>query len=220
MSTIAIIGAGPGLGAAVARRFGNEGFAVALLARTQSKLDELAAGLTAEGITARGYAADVQDQEDLAGALAVAGDELGPVEVLQYSPLPRREFLRPVLETAFEDLATAFGFSVGGPVAAVRQVLPGMRSLGRGTVLLVNGGSAVRANPKYAGTSIAFAGESAYGAMLHEALTGEGVHVGQLIIPGAIGPGNGPFDPEALAETLWTMHRDRGAFRVTVGEDA
>ena len=65
-----------------------------------------------------------------------------------------------------------------------------------------------------AGTSIAFAGEGAYAAMLHETLAAENVHVGQLIVPGAITPGHPTHDPDALASTLWTMHTERPEFRV------
>jgi short-subunit dehydrogenase len=213
MTTIAIVGAGAGLGAAVARRFGAEGFAVALISRSQERVDELARALADEGITARGYAANVRDHVALAAALDRAAQELGPVEVLQYSPLPQKEFLRPVLETTPGDLVGAFEFSIQAPVAAVHQVLQGMRVLGRGTVLFINGGTAVQPLPKYAGTSIAFAGESAYGQMIHEALAGDGIHVGQLIIPGAITPGHPKKDPQALADTLWAMHEERGDFR-------
>jgi short-subunit dehydrogenase len=60
MTTIAIIGAGPGLGQATARRFGTEGFSVALISRTQTNVDGLVAELEAEGITARGYAANAR----------------------------------------------------------------------------------------------------------------------------------------------------------------
>lgn len=213
MTTIAIVGAGPGLGAAVARRFGAEGFAVALVSRNQERLDQLAADLQADGVTARGYAADVRDQESLVAALGRASEELGTIEVLEYSPIPQREFLRPVLETTVDDLTAAVEFSVLGPVTAVQQVLPGMRSLGRGTVLFVNGGSGARPNPAVAGTSVAFAGESAYAGMLHDVLAPENVHVGQLIIPGAIQPGHPTHDPDVLAGTLWTIHTDRGEFR-------
>ncbi|WP_129787636.1 SDR family NAD(P)-dependent oxidoreductase [Promicromonospora panici] len=213
MTTIAIVGAGPGLGAAVARRFGAEGFAVALVSRTQERLDQLAADLRAEGVTARGYAADVRDAESLTAALGRAAAELGTIEVLEYSPIPQREFLRPVLETTVDDLTAAVEFSVLGPVTAVQQVLPGMRSLGRGTFLFVNGGSGARPNPRVAGTSIAFAGESAYASMLHDVLAGENIHIGQLIIPGAIRPGHPTHDPAVLADTLWTIHSDRGEFR-------
>ncbi|MBM7389747.1 short-subunit dehydrogenase [Clavibacter michiganensis] len=213
MTTIAIVGAGAGLGAAVARRFGAEGFAVALISRSQERVDELARTLSDEGITARGYAANVRDHVALAAALDRAAQDLGPVEVLQYSPLPQKEFLRPVLETTPGDLVGAFEFSIQAPVAAVHQVLQGMRVLGRGTVLFINGGTAVQPLPKYAGTSIGFAGESAYGQMIHEALAGDGIHVGQLIIPGAITPGHPKKDPKALADTLWAMHEERGDFR-------
>ena len=72
MSTIAIIGAGPGLGQATARRFGREGFSVALISRAQAHVDELARQLTGDGITARGYAADVRDPQRLRAALDAA----------------------------------------------------------------------------------------------------------------------------------------------------
>ncbi|MEU8979133.1 MULTISPECIES: SDR family NAD(P)-dependent oxidoreductase [unclassified Streptomyces] len=213
MTTIAIIGAGPGLGAAVARRFGGEGFDVALVARTQERTEELAADLAREGITARGFAADVRDPQALGAALDAATATLGPIEVLQYSPLPHRDFMRPVLETTPDDLTGPIEFSVYGPVAAVQQVLPGMRALGRGTILFVNGGTAVVPHPDRAGTSIAFAAESAYGHLLHDTLAADGIHVAQLIIPGAIIPGHRRKDPGVLAGTLWDLHQDRHGFR-------
>ncbi|MFE0383258.1 SDR family NAD(P)-dependent oxidoreductase [Streptomyces bungoensis] len=213
MSTVAIVGAGPGLGAAVARRFGREGFRVALVARDRERLDALVGELAAEGIEARGFTADVRRPEELTAALKAAAGALGPVEVLQYSPVPHRDFMRPVLETRHRDLLGPIEFSVYGPVAAVQQVLPGMRELGRGTVLLVNGGTAAVPHPERAGTSIAFAAESAYGHLLHERLAPEGIHVAQLIIPGSITPGHARKDPAVLAEVLWGMHRDRRGFR-------
>ncbi|ANP48329.1 short-subunit dehydrogenase [Streptomyces griseochromogenes] len=213
MTTIAIIGAGPGLGAAVARRFGREGFDVALVARDRRRLDDLVEELAADGVTARGFPADVRKPEELVAALAAAVGALGTIEVLQYSPVPHRDFMRPVLETRYRDLLGPIEFSVYGPVAAVQQVLPGMRALGRGTILFVNGGSAAVPHPERAGTSIAFAAESAYGHLLHDRLTREGIHVAQLVIPGAITPGHVRKDPAVLADTLWGMHRDRHGFR-------
>ncbi|MFI7544768.1 SDR family NAD(P)-dependent oxidoreductase [Actinoplanes sp. NPDC049599] len=214
MSTIAIIGAGRGLGAAVARTFGAQGFTIALISRNQRNVDQLAADLSVDGLTARGYAADVRDPKSLTAALGEAAQDLGPVEVLEYSPLPQKEFLRPVLETTTNDLAAAIEFSIYGPVTAVKQVLPGMRSLGRGTILFVNGGSGARPNPKVAGTSIAFAGEAAYARMLHDTLAPEGIQAGQLIIPGAIQPGHPTHDPDILAGRLWHLHTHPDEFRV------
>ncbi|PZF86650.1 SDR family NAD(P)-dependent oxidoreductase [Jiangella anatolica] len=220
MTTIAIVGAGPGLGAAAARRFGSEGHSVALLSRSQEHVDELAGALRGEGLTARGYAANVRQPATLIAALGRATEQLGPIEVLQYSPLPQREFLRPVLETTVDDLAAAVEFAIFGPVTAVRTVLPGMRSLGRGSVLFVNGGSGAHPNPNVAGTSVAFAGESAYARMLHEALAPENIHVGQLIIPGAIQPGHPDNDPAVLADRLWRLHAHPDGFRVYAAQPA
>lgn len=213
MTTFALIGAGPGLGLATARRFGSAGHTVALIARDTQHLDDLSAELARDGVEARGFTADVLDRESLTAALRAAADTLGPIEILQYSPLPRADFMKHVLDTSADDLDTPLAFSVKGTVTAVNAVLPEMRELGRGTVLFVNGGSAVRPNPKVAGTSIAFAGESAYARMLHDALAGENIHVAQLIVPGAIRPDAEHSSPDALAQRLYDIHSKRDGFR-------
>jgi len=218
MTTFAIIGAGPGLGLASARRFGREGFAVALIARNREKLEALCDELESEGIRARAYIADVQDTASVVSALESAAAATGPIGVLQYSPVPSKAFLRPVLETRPEDLGEAVRFSLLGFAAAVGQVREGMTELGKGTILLVNGSSAVTPNGAVTGTSVAFAAESSYGTLLHDALEPHGIHVGQLIVPGAIGGGDPLFAPAALADQLWTMHVRGGDFRVIVGE--
>lgn len=218
MPTIAIIGAGPGLGIATAARFGREGFAVVLISRSQQNLDTLAARLSEQGITSRGYAANVRDAAAVTAALDAAETELGPIEVLQYSPVPAADFMKPVLETTAADLVGPIEQSVYGPAVAVQHVLPTFRERGRGTILFVNGSSAVRPNGAVAGTSVAFAGESAYAQMLHAALEDTDIHVAQLIIPLGIGGGDPLHEPAALADRLWSLHRDRGPFRSTVGE--
>ncbi|WP_018333996.1 SDR family NAD(P)-dependent oxidoreductase [Actinomycetospora chiangmaiensis] len=218
MTTIAIIGAGPGLGAATARRFGAEGFDVALVSRNLDRARGLAADLAGEGVAAHGFATDARDPAALARTLESITETVGPIEVLQYSPLPQKDFLRPVLETTAADLVGPVETSIYGPVAAVHQVLPGMRYLKRGTVLFVNGGSGARPAAAVAGTSIAFAGLGAFATMLHDEVAGDGIHVAQLIIPGAIEPRHPRKDPAVLAETLWSMHTGRDEFRVFAEE--
>ena len=222
MTTIAIIGAGKGLGAAVARRFGKEGHAVGLISRHQGRLDALAAELEQDGVQAKGFVADVRDPASIAAALEQVTETLGPIEVLQYSPLPQKDFMRPVLETTPADLTGPIEFSIYGPVAAVHQVLPGMRFLPEGSnpsILFVNGGSAVKPGRNVTGTSVAFAGQAAYAQLLHEVLGEEGIYVGQLIIGGRIIEGDKEKDPAVLAEHLWALHTERDTFRVQVAED-
>lgn len=211
MPTIAIVGAGPGLGAAVARRFGGAGFSVALISRDQAKLDALAAELAGEGITARGYAADVRDGVALESALADAAAELGAVTVLQYSPLPSRDYLKPVLDLTPALAADALAFSALGLVHAASAVLPAMRAAGEGSIVLINGGTSVKARADFAGTSVAFPAESAYGEMLHDALAGEGVSVRQLVIPGSIPKLRYTLDE--VAARIWDLHANPGDFR-------
>ncbi|MEU2750988.1 SDR family NAD(P)-dependent oxidoreductase [Streptomyces collinus] len=213
MTTFALVGAGPGLGLATARRFGTAGHTVALVARDAEKLDGLTADLARDGIQARGYTADVLDIESLTAALYAAAADLGPIEILQYSPVPQAHFMKPVLDTSADDLDAPLAFSVKGPVTAVNAVLPAMRELGRGTLLFVNGSSAVRPNPKVAGTSIAFAAESAYARMLHVALAPENIQAAQLIIPGAIRPDAEDSSPDVLAQRLYDIHSKRDGFR-------
>ncbi len=219
MTSIAIIGAGAGLGAAVARRFGAEGFTVGLISRNQERLDALAEELAKDGVRAQGFTADVRDPASLAAALERVTETLGTIEVLQYSPLPQKDFMRPVLETTPADLVGPVEFSIYGSVAAVHQVLPGMRFLGkgRGTVLFVNGGSAVTPGRNVTGTSVAFAGQAAYAQLLHEVLGEEGIQVSQLIIPGQIIAGDDGKDPDVLAGHLWDLHVQRDRFRFVVG---
>lgn len=213
MPVIAIIGAGPGLGAAVARRFGREGFSIALISRNQSKLDDMGLQLAADGVTAKGYSADVLAPAELEDALARAAAELGPITVLQYSPLPSRDYLKPVLDLTPELALEALSFSALGLVHASRAVLPAMREAGRGSIILINGGTSVKARAGFAGTSIAFPAESAYGEMLHDALEGEGIRVAQLVIPGGIPKLQLPRGIDDVADRIWQLHAEAGPFR-------
>lgn len=213
MAVIAIIGAGPGLGAAVARRFGREGFSVALIARDPAKLQLIAAELEQGGITAGAYPADVLAPSEIENALAQAAADLGPITALQYSPLPSRTFLKPVLELTPELALEALRFSALGLIHAVRAVLPAMRSRGEGSVILINGGTSVKARPDFAGTSVAFPAESAYGEMLHDALEEEGIRVRQLVIPGGIPHLRLENGIDDVAERVWSIHSAPGPFR-------
>ncbi|MDO8210642.1 SDR family oxidoreductase [Conexibacter sp. CPCC 206217] len=218
MSSIVIVGAGPNLGLAVARRFGREGFAVGLISRTQAKLDDLAAQLQADDVTAAGAAADIRDADALASSIATLADRLGPVEVLEYSPLPASEFMRPVLELSADDVRGPLEFSVVGAIAATRAVLGEMLAARRGTILFTTGGAAITPNPQRSGVGISFAGEVAYARMLNEELEESGIHVAHTAIAGRIAPGM-DHEPDDVAEALWRHHVERDTFQLKLGFD-
>lgn len=216
--SIIIVGAGPNLGAAVARRFGREGFAVGLVSRNAEKLEALAGELTADGITAGHAAADIRDADALSAAIGALAEQLGPVEVLEYSPLPAKDFMKPILETTVDDVRGPLEFSVLGAVAAARAVLPAMLDAGRGTILYTTGGAAINPYPLRAGVGISFAGEVAYARMLHDELRDRGIHVAHTAIGGRIAPGE-DHEPDAVAELLWRHHAEPGDFQTRLGID-
>lgn len=212
--SIVIVGAGPQLGLAVARRFGGTDQSVALVSR--SGRDDLADQLTADGVTARAYAADVHDVDALQAAVAQAESDLGPVDVLSYSPLPDKAYLKELLDTTVEDVRSALEFSVLGPYAAVAAVLPGMRERGRGSVLVTTGGSALTPMTNVSGTSIAMAAEAAWLDLLQQTVTDDGVRVRHLVVRVKIGE---DVSAEDLADRLWDLHDGPAAddWRVEVG---
>ncbi len=214
--SVVIVGAGPNLGLAVARRFGLEGFAVGLISRTESRLVELAGQLRLDGITTAGATADIRDSDGLASAIRTLAVELGPVEVLEYSPLPAPEFMKPILETTVDDVRGPLEFSVLGAVAATQAVIGPMLEAGRGTILFTTGGAAVNPYPARAGVGISFAGEVAYARMLHDAVREGGVHVAHIAVAGRIAPG-ADNEPDDVAEVLWTHHIDRRVFQTRLG---
>jgi NADP-dependent 3-hydroxy acid dehydrogenase YdfG len=217
-NSIIIVGAGPNLGAAVARRFGREGLAVGLVSRNEERLATLATGLHADGITAAYATADIRDSDALSAAIGSLMQRLGPIEVLEYSPLPAREFMKPILETSVDDVRGPLEFSVLGAVAAVTTVVHPMLERGSGSILFTTGGAAINPYPLRAGVGISFAGEVAYARMLHDELVDHGIHVGHTAVAGRIAPG-ADHEPDEIADVLWKHHTQRGAFQVRIGID-
>jgi short-subunit dehydrogenase len=214
--SIVIIGAGPNLGAAIARRFGREGMPVGLVSRNRGKLEHVAENLAREGITADVEPADIRDATALASAIGSLADRLGTIEMLEYSPVPAGDYMKPILETSVDDVRAALEFSVVGAVAAVTSVIRPMLERRSGTILFTTGGAAINPNPARTGVGIAFAGEVAYARMLHDELRDHGIHVGHTAIGGSIAP-DGDHHPDDVAAVLWRHHAERGDFQIRLG---
>lgn len=217
--SIVIVGAGPNLGSAIARRFGREGMPVGLVSRNRDKLELLTEDLAQEGVTADLAAADIRDATALSSAIAALADRIGAVEVLEYSPLPAGDYMKPVLETTVDDVRAALEFSVLGAVAAVTTVVGPMLERGSGTILFTTGGAAINPTPARTGVGISFAGEVVYARMLHDELRERGIHVGHTAIGGSIAP-DGDHQPDAVADVLWRHHIERRDFQVRLGIDS
>jgi NAD(P)-dependent dehydrogenase (short-subunit alcohol dehydrogenase family) len=208
MKTIAIVGAGPGMGLAIARTFGRQGFQVALVARTQSNLDMLVGQLAHEGIAAAGFTADVADRSSLVAAISAIKAHFGPIDVLEFSPVdPTLPFATPT-EVRIENLQPQIDFYLYGALTTVEQVLPDMLARGSGTLLFTTGASSVNPVPMFANIGIATAGLRNWVYNLHAELAPQGIQAAHVAIGAWIGRQPGA-EAEAISPLYWELYTQR-----------
>lgn len=198
-----MVGFGPGVGAAVARRFAAGGFEVLGLARDPAKH----AGLTGPAITLG--KADAARPESLAGAIP-ADTQVLIYNAYRMTPAePGPSALMPA------ELLQDFAINVAGAMAAIQVVLPGMRGAGRGTILLTGGGLALDPTGWLTAASLAVgkAGLRSLALSLSAELAPQNIHAATVTIAGTVEPGTA-FDPDRIAQAYWALHQDPpGAFR-------
>jgi len=217
-STIAIVGAGPGMGAAIARTFGERGFDVALIARNRAKLDSLAAALEEDGITAAGFPADILDHSALRAALADAAERFGGIDVLEHSPAPVITDYHPTLpsQTTPESVQQHLDFQLSSALVATAAVLPHMREQGSGTLLYTTGAGSVDPVPVLGNINAAHAAVRNWVLNLHKELAPEGIQAAHVAIgvmigdqPAIEGLPIGSAPAERIAPVYWDLHTTR-----------
>jgi len=123
--TIVLCGHGPGIGDAVARRFGKEGFAVALVARSEERLTAAATALSGAGITARVFPCDLGAPESVHSLIREVRESLGPISVLHWNAYSARA--ADLTTASTEELRALFDVSVLGLVTGVQEALPDLK---------------------------------------------------------------------------------------------
>ena len=215
MPAIAIVGAGSGMGLAIARTFGAHGFDIALIARNQATLDGLAATLDEERITAAAFPADVLDHDALTAALTDAVARFGGIEVLEYSPVgsAATTTMTAPSQTEPADIQREIDFQLYGALAATKAVLPAMRHAGHGTLLYTTGGGSVTPNPMLGNINAAAAALRNWAINLHTELADTGIqaaHVAISVWIGTHGPAGAPTaTAEQIAPLYWHLHTHR-----------
>jgi len=192
-----VVGAGPGIAAATARRFGRHGYAVGLVARREEALIELQAALAGDGVLVGRAPAEAGDPASLTAAVQLLVETFGPVDVLLYNVSVGRQAAVPELRP--EDLLADLAAGAVGLQTAVRAVLPGMRQAGSGTVLVTGSGAADRPIPSMATLGVQKAALRALVEVQARALAPEGVHVATVTIRGLVGE-DAPIHPDRIAD--------------------
>jgi NAD(P)-dependent dehydrogenase (short-subunit alcohol dehydrogenase family) len=213
--TALIVGAGPGLSLSLARRFGREGYAVAMVARRQPVLAELAAQLESLGPRLKTYAADATDPVAVSEVCAATLRDLGEPSVLIYnagSYLPGG-----IADITPEQFEAAWKTGCMGAFLFARALLPAMADAGRGTVLLTGATAALRGGKGFAALAVPKFGLRALGQSMAREYGPKGVHVAHVVIDGQIDtprlrerqpdrPTHTLLAPDAIADNYWHLH--------------
>jgi NADP-dependent 3-hydroxy acid dehydrogenase YdfG len=219
-STILVCGYGPGISEGVARKFGAQGFQVALVARDGERVQRGAQALTEAGVTAKGFACDLGDTAAVAGLIDNVRSALGPITVLHWNAYSGGA--GDLLTADVADLRTSFDVSVSGLVVAVQRALPDLKSQGNGAVLVTGGGLAFY-DPNIDGMAVQWsamgiavgkAAQHKLVGLLHQKLKGEGVYVGEVVVLGqvkgtAFDHGNATLEPSAIGDRFWQIYQGR-----------
>lgn len=213
------VGAETGLGAALARRFAQQGLRVTIAGRTPERLRVVAAQIETAGGAVAIKVADAANEADVA-ALFDEADRDGAVELVAYNV--GSNVAASASETTpelFERLwrQNAFGGFIVGREAALR-----MAPRGKGTILFTGATASMRARPPFLAFGAAKAGLRAVAQGLAREFSPQGVHVAHVVIDGVIEGdyaatnfaeyvrskgADGLLAVDDIADVYWTLHR-------------
>jgi short-subunit dehydrogenase len=205
-----LVGAGPGLGLAVARRFAVGGYRVTLLARKTDRLGELAQSLDDTGAEIDTIEADASDSDDLRARMTeLYGSDGAPGVVIYNAVMGAPDQL---MSSTAAHLQTAYAVDVIGAIVIAQVAAPAMRAAGFGTIVVTGGGFADHPIPALATVSLGKAALRAAATMLGADLGPDGIRVATLTIAGQIVAGTA-FDPERIAERYWEVVQTDGPWQ-------
>jgi short-subunit dehydrogenase len=219
--TIVVCGHGPGISSAVARRFGKEGFQVALVSRTRERLEESARALAEAGIEARAFPCDLSDVSAVQRLVVDVREKLGPITVMHWNAYTHGA--GDLTEADPAELQRVLDLSATSLVAAVQSALPDLRAQSDAAVLVTGGGlayydpkvDAMAVGWKAMGLAIGKAAQHKAVGLLHQRLAPEHIYVGEVVVLGvvkgtAFDQGHGTLDPNDIADRFWNLYTTRG----------
>ena len=224
--TIIVCGYGPGISDAVARKFGGEGYAVALVARNPERLAAAEKSLTEAGITAKAFPCDLGDADAVRALVGEVRAALGPVAILHWNAYAHGA--GDLTTAPVDELRGSLDVSLHGMLTATQAALPDLRSE-KGALLVTGGGlafydakiDAMAVSWGAMGLAVAKAAQHKAVGLLHQRLAGEGVYVGEVVVLGtvkgtAFDGGNATLEPSAIAERFWGLFQARSEGSVNV----
>ena len=204
--SIMIIGAGPGIGQAVARRFGREGWRVVLTGRSPARLDGLVAELRAAGVTADAVAADATDPMALRAAMAEADRVTAGLTAVHFNAAVVRQ--QDLFSMSDADVEQDLAINLAGGLHTIRAAAA--RLGGRGGVILVTGGGlGVTPHASYASLGVGKAGLRNIVQGLAEPLADAGIRIATATVATLVDPGS--REARDVADIFWRLATESDA---------
>ncbi len=211
-----IIGAGPGLGFSLVRRFAREGFSVAAIARNDQSIKELIE--KEKNLTDKifSFPADCGDENSLRSAFTSIRDQLGNPEVLLYNASNFE--ISSILELKPNKLESSIKVSTIGLLIASQEILPAQIAAGRGFIGITGATASLRGGAKFAGLAVPKFATRALAQSLAREFQPKGIHVAHVIVDGQISSSRRPetltgpaeqtekfINPDAIADSFWFL---------------
>ncbi len=214
-----IVGAGEGLGKALAKKFAAQGFDIALISRSESKAQPILDAIHQANpdAKARFFAADVTDTNAVESAFATISENMGDTSTLLYNARGEFAAYEP-LDLSYDVLENIFRIEVMGAFAAAKSVLPSMIARGEGRIFFTSATAAFRGSAIYPHYAVGKFGLRALSQSLAKAYAKDGVHIAHvrldldLDVPimqefyAEIDHAPELVDPDAVAEAFWLTH--------------
>jgi NAD(P)-dependent dehydrogenase (short-subunit alcohol dehydrogenase family) len=219
--SVAIVGAGDFIGAAIARRFATGGYAVHGGRRQGDKLDPLAEEIGAAGGRFTGHTLDARNEESVAQFLAAADAE-APLELCIFNVGANVRF--PLVDTTERVFRKVWEMACYGGFLTGREAARRMLVHGRGSIMFTGATASLRGGSGYAAFASAKAGLRALAQSMARELGPQNIHVAHLVIDAGVDtafvrerlaaahgadaeiPAGALMEPSSIAETYWQLH--------------
>ena len=205
-----VMGVGPGNGEAFVRRFADEGFQVAMLARSEAYLKQLEQSVPGT----HAFPCDLMEPAQITSVLADIEKRLGPVSVMLYNA--GGGIFKSVEEASLEDFEANWRINVQGLVAATKAVLPQLRQHDTASLIVTSASAATRGRATTAPFASAKAAQRSLAQSLARQLGPEKIHVANVVIDGVVDlprtrewladkPEEFFVKPSAVADAVWNL---------------
>jgi NAD(P)-dependent dehydrogenase (short-subunit alcohol dehydrogenase family) len=204
--TCLVIGAGDGVGGAVAKAFALDGLDTIVTRRPRhlAELETLAAEIRASGGKALALGVDARSEEETIALFDRIEREIGPLEVVVFNIGANVRF--GISETTARVFTKVWEMACFAGFLAGREAARVMLPRGRGTILFTGATASLRGREGFAAFAAAKSGLRAVAQSMARELGPKGIHVAHIVCDGSI---DGVFSRENIPDLAQRLAEDR-----------